>query len=210
GVGGRGTRVASYPSPPYGGIERWQVPAARHEPLADTESVPGGYFVNTEGSRCGGYTIVDGPAGNFATAWNALGGKAVAGPPVTGSWTAGGVGRQVIDGAVLVVTGDRSVVAAPVVPALAAAAPDAYRKALLPPVTEQPGGRRLTGGLTGGLTSGLTSGLTDGLTDGEVRARLTDPAIAAAYLGLPAPGARRLLGDPVGPATTMPDGQVRQ
>src|SRR5262249_60962976 len=104
------------------------------------------------------------------------------------------VGRQVVDGAVLVVTGDRSVAAAPVVPALAAVTPDAYRKALLPPVAEQPGGRRLT----------------DGLTDGEVRARLTDPAIAAAYLGLPAPGARRLLGDPVGPATTMPDGRVRQ
>src|SRR5262249_49958704 len=181
-----------------GGMGRGRVRPRRREPLTDTESVPGGYFVNTEGSRCGGFPIVDGPAGNFATAWNALGGKAVAGPPVTGSWTAGGVGRQVVDGAVLVVTGDRSVAAAPVVPALATAAPDAYRKALLPPVTEQPGGRRLTGGLT------------DGLTDGEVRARLTDPAIAAAYLGLPAPGARRLLGDPVGPATTMPDGRVRQ
>jgi hypothetical protein len=192
-----GTRLAAFPSTTYRGVELWRVPGERHDPLTDVEPVTGGSFVTTEGSRCGGFTVLDGVSGNFATGWAALGGKAVAGPPLSASWTAGERSYQVFDGAVLVAGGDRATSTFPIVGALAVAVPDAYRKAHLPPVTQSP--------------------TTRPSPDGAVLAALTDPAIAAAYLGSPAPGtsaglrrARALLGDPLGPPTRMPDGYVRQ
>jgi O-antigen/teichoic acid export membrane protein/4-amino-4-deoxy-L-arabinose transferase-like glycosyltransferase len=197
-VRAHGTRLAAVPSTTYHGLELWQVPTDRYDPLADTEPVPGGAFVTTDGSRRAGYPVLDGPFGGFATAWAALGGKGVAGPPVTARWTVDGTSRQVFDGAVLAAPAGRPVAAVPIVPTLSDRAPGAYRAAGLPPVTQPPARIRPT--------------------DDQVRARLTDPPIAAAYLGTGGPGggpgavgrARELLGDPVGPPASLPDGWVRQ
>jgi hypothetical protein len=132
----------------------------------------------------------------MATAWAALGGKSTTGPPMTAGWTGGGRTYQVFQGVVLAAGGDRVAGALPIVTAVAAAAPEAYRQANQPPVT--------------GSSSRQ-------LSDDDIRRRLTDPAIARAYLGMSLPAtaeavsrARDLLGEPVGPATVMPDGQVRQ
>ncbi len=169
-VRAHGTRLADFPSATYRGVQLWRVDPDPYDPLADVQSVPGGSFVHTTGSRCGGFPVVDGPTGPFASAWQDLGGKAVTGPPLTGSWSAGGTGRQVFDGAVLNAAADGSTSLAPIVRRLAAGAPRAYADAHLPP-------------LTGAST------------------------VDRAFESVPA---RRLLGDPVGPATPMPDGQVRQ
>jgi 4-amino-4-deoxy-L-arabinose transferase-like glycosyltransferase len=198
-VRSRGRLLASFASATYHGIQLWEVPADPYDPFADVETVPGGDFVTTVGSRCGGFPVLDGRDGAFSEGWDALGGKAVAGAPLTVSFPAGGGARQLFRGALLASDGTDGVRAAPIVAALAAARPDAWRQAQLPPV-----GRPAAGA---------------GTTDADVLALLTDPAIAAAYLqapeGGPAPAgatarARARLGDPLGPATTMPDGAVRQ
>ncbi|OJY39073.1 hypothetical protein [Pseudonocardia sp. 73-21] len=117
----------------------------------------------------------------FAAGVAALGGKGVVGAPVSGSFpTASGTTAQIFTGAVLTAEPGAPATAAPVVPRLATTA--AYRAAQLPPVTL-----------------------------GDPAGLLTDPAITAAYLrGGDAAAARARLGDPVGPPTPMPDGQVRQ
>jgi hypothetical protein len=159
--------------------------------------------VVTDVSRCGGYPVVNGATGDFASGWTNLGGKAVAGAPLTASWTSGGRSYQMFDGAVLVAGGDRSMATLPIVEALAVAAPDAYRAAHLPPVKTTSGGQRPP-------------------SDRSVLSLLTDPAIKAAYLDAGSAGTVRratrqaldrsasMLGKPLGPAVRMPDGQIRQ
>jgi O-antigen/teichoic acid export membrane protein len=196
-VTSNGTLVESFPSATYWGIELWEVPRDPYDPLVDVDPVENGEFVTTEGSRCAGFLVVDEPDGAVASAWHDLGGKAVVGPPATSRWTEGGDVRQVFAGAVLAAAAERTGAAVPLVEELAARYPDAYRDASLPPVSG--------------------TGVAD-RSDQQVRDLLTDPAIAAAYLGeppeSPTPGAleraRYLLGDPIGPATEMPDGVVRQ
>jgi hypothetical protein len=121
----------------------------------------------------------------------------VVGPPTTGRWAEGGEIRQAFAGVVMAASAERAGATVPIVGDLATRYPDAYRDALLPPVTESGSGGR---------------------SDQQVRDLLADPAIAAEYLGEP-PGsptqgalerARYQLGDPIGPPTEMPDGVVRQ
>jgi len=189
-VRAHGTKLASFPSTTYRGLELWQVPPDRYNPLAGVETISGGEFAITQGSRCGGFAVVNGQSGDLATGWATVGGKAFTGPPVTASWTVGDRSYQVFDGAALSVGSDPAISALPIVRQLAAAAPQAYREAQLPPVTEPLGG--------------------GALSDAELRSRLTDPAIAATYLDTAAGTLRALLGDPIGPAVLMPDGKVRQ
>jgi O-antigen/teichoic acid export membrane protein len=197
-VRAHGTRLVAVASTTYYGLELWQVPTDRRDPLADVEPVRGGSFVVTDGSRRAGFPVLDGLFGDFAATWAAVGGKSAAGPPVTARWTTDGTSRQVFDGAVLAAAAGQPVAAAPIVPQLSSTAPGVYRAAQLPPVTQPPGRIRPS--------------------DNQVRARLTDPPIAAAYLGTAGPGsapgpigrARDLLGDPIGPPTLMPDGWIRQ
>jgi hypothetical protein len=147
--------------------------------------------------------VVNGATGDFASGWTNLGGKAVAGAPLTASWSGGGRSYQMFEGAVLVAGGDRSMATLPIVEALAVAAPEAYRAAQLPPPTLTSAGRRAP-------------------SDRKVLSLLTDPAIKAAYLGAGPPSAARratretldraaaVFGEPLGPAVRMPDGQMRQ
>jgi hypothetical protein len=198
---GHGTRLASFASATYGGLELWEVPSDPFDPLADAEPAPGGVFVTTAGSRCGGHLVVDGPAGGFAAGWEDRGGKAVLGPPSTGTWSAEGRTTQLFLGGVLTAGADGApgglgpVTARPVVADLAAT--PGYAAAGLPPVT---------------APAGLDA------------SALTDPAIAAAYLrspgtpgvasapGTPAtfPQAQTRYGAPIGPPATAPDGSVAQ
>ena len=195
-VRAHGEQLATFPSATYRGIELWRVESSPYDPLADVEPIPDGSFVTTEGSRCGGYEVVNGPAGEFAGGWTALGGKALTGPPLTSSWTAGGQGFQALRGAVLVANGREPASAEPIVAELASRDPAQYRGANLPPVT----------------VSGVGQSL------GPVVDLLSDPQIATAYLGVPTADAtpdaveraRARLGSPLGPPATMPDGFVRQ
>lgn len=177
-VRAHGVRLAVFPSATYRGVEVWQVAGDPYDPLADSQSVADGLFVNTAGSRCGGFSVLNAPAGNFAAAWQRLGGKAAAGPPLTAAWPATSTpwsksasAMQVFDGAILTANSGHFVTAAHVVPWVAYAAPAAYEKLHLPPVT--------------GTMEPL------------------DPAFAAW------PG-RGELGSVIGPATSMPDGWIRQ
>jgi len=193
-----GVRLAAFPSMTYEGVELWRVDSDPYDALADVDPIKGGgTFVTTVGSRCGGFPVVDGPTGAFAAGWESLGGKAIVGPPVTKSWTQDGRSVQVFRGAVLT-SGGPAAAAQPVVATLASTRAAAYTAANLPPVTAGPGAApRATA---------------------EVLAQVTDPAIRAAYLGTtagnPTPEvverARTLFGDPIGPATRMGDGVLRQ
>jgi glycosyltransferase involved in cell wall biosynthesis/O-antigen/teichoic acid export membrane protein len=196
-VTANGTLVASFPSTTYRGIELWEVPRDPYDPLADVDPVENGVFVTTVGSRCAGFLIADRSDGAIASAWHDLGGKAVLGPPATARWAEGGEVRQVVAGAVLAASAERDGAALPLVEELAIRYPGPYGEAQLPPVTESAAADR---------------------SDRQVLDMLTDPAIAAAYLGEPpgsAPPAalergRYLLGDPIGPPAEMPDDAVRQ
>jgi hypothetical protein len=195
-VRANGEQLASFPSATYRGIELWRVESSPYDPLADVEPVPDGSFVTTEGSRCAGYEVVNGPAGEFGGGWTALGGKSMTGPPLSSSWTADGYGFQVLRGAVLTVEGQSPASTQAIVAELAARHPAQYRGAGLPPIT----------------VSGA------GAPAAQVLGLMSDPAIAIAYLGVPAPDAaadmvkraRDRLGSPLGPPATMPDGFVRQ
>lgn len=201
-VRANGTRLATFPSATYQGLELWRTPPDRYDPLTDVTPVPGGSFVVTEGSRCGGYRVVNGATGGFASGWTNVGGKALSGAPLTASWTSGGRTYQMFDGVVLVADGDRRTAALPIVEELAAAAPGAYRAAQLPPPGQRSAARPPS--------------------DFKVLSLLTDPAIAATYLGTGSAGsarsatpadvdrARALFGDPLGSPVRMPDGHIRQ
>ncbi len=194
----RGEKLASFVSVSHGEYELYRVAADPYDPLVGVERIENGVFVVTAGSlRCSGFAVVNGSSGEFEDAWNAAGGKAIVGSPVTGSWSVGERAYQVFAGLVLENSEDGTR-ALSIVPRLATAAPNAYRLAGLPPV-DSPSD-------------------SSGLTNEQVLARLSDPDLASAYLGAPRDGAttddveqaRRLLGDPIGPAALMPDGVVRQ
>ncbi|MFC5993594.1 ArnT family glycosyltransferase [Pseudonocardia hispaniensis] len=140
-VRARGTLLATFTSATYHGLQLWQTPLDPYDPLADIEPVPGGVFVGTDTTRCGGFPVLDGPRGAFSTAWQTLGGKAVLGAPMSRSWTAAGTSYQVFTGAVLSLDATGRASALPIVADLATADPAGYRAAGLPPVG---GGRGLT------------------------------------------------------------------
>ena len=195
-VKARGTLIERFPSKTYEGVELWEVPTDPYDPLADVNPIKDGTFVVTVGSRCGGFPVVDGPTGGFSSGWESLGGKALLGPPMSKTWTADGRTVQVFRGIVLDSDGT-TVTPLPVVAGVAAARPDLWTQAQLPPVTAPPAG--------------------------DVSGQVVDPAIRAAYFGSaefgsgaanPGPdviaAARARYGDPLGPATPMPDGVLRQ
>jgi 4-amino-4-deoxy-L-arabinose transferase-like glycosyltransferase len=193
-VKANGFRVESFASKTYQGIELWSVASDPYDPLADTDLIKDGKFVTTVGSRCGGFAVLDGPAGGFAGGWDELGGKAVAGPPLTGSWSQNGGSIQVFTGAALSASGQIAT-AMPIVATLASAHADVYNRADLPPVTQPTGSRK----------------------PADTLALVVDPAIRTASFGTadnpPAAAverARARFGDPIGPATQMGDGVLRQ
>jgi hypothetical protein len=98
-----GTRIADFPSAVYKTVQLWYVAASAYDPVADVVDISGGQYVNTVGSDCGGYTVTDGPHGSFYSAYQARGGKAVLGDPLS-QVTAAGRGKyeQLLDSAVLV------------------------------------------------------------------------------------------------------------
>jgi hypothetical protein len=179
-VRAHGTRLAAYPSATYQGLELWRVAGNPYDPAVGVERYPGGDFVITAGSRCGGFPVVDGRDSALNTGWRQVGGMAVAGAPLTAAWR-GQHAYQVFQGAVLKdPEGAPGPAVLPVVATLAAEHPVAYRAADLPP-------------LAGWRTPPAT-------------VRLSDPLMAAAYRGKLA----ELLGPPLGYATRMADGMVRQ
>jgi O-antigen/teichoic acid export membrane protein/4-amino-4-deoxy-L-arabinose transferase-like glycosyltransferase len=197
-----GRPLVVFPSRTYQGVQLWEVPSDQYEPSADVERINGGLFVNTVGSRCGGYAVRNDANGLFYREYEAMGGKGVVGAPISGSWREGDRTVQAFNSAVLE-AGQASaghapqVRARPAVAALAKDSPEIYARYQLPPIryhdTAPPAAK-------------------------VVLARLDDVRIARAYLGV-APAAatssdvaRALdhVGAPLGPATRMPDGAVRQ
>jgi O-antigen/teichoic acid export membrane protein len=177
-----GTRLASYPSQVYQTVQLWQVPSGPYDPAADLTDIPGGVYVNTTSSGCAGYPVT----GGFYAGYTALGGKAILGDPLSQA-TRGGSRQQLFDGAVLAATGLHAARALPIVAALASQAPEAYRRAALPPV------------------------LWD-LAPAQRPELLTDPSIAQTYLGgsplsqASYAAAVRRYGEPLGPPAAVPGG----
>src|ERR1019366_8956959 len=132
-----GRRLAIFPSSVYRTVQLWYVPASPYDPIADVVDISGGAYVNTVGSRCGGYTVANGSRGSFYSGYQAVGGKSMVGDPlsrVTGSGHGGH--EQLFDGIVLAnqsATGP-AVRGVPIVAMLAKGSPAAYREAGLPPV----------------------------------------------------------------------------
>jgi O-antigen/teichoic acid export membrane protein len=77
-----GQRIADYPSHLYQTVQLWHVPASPYDPLADAIDTADGVFVSTVGSHCGGYSVTNGPRGDFYAGYRALGGKGVVGDPL--------------------------------------------------------------------------------------------------------------------------------
>jgi len=166
--------------------------------VADVVDIPGGRYVNTVGSHCGGYTVTNGPHGSFYSAYQALGGKGLLGDPLS-QVTAAGRGRyeQFVAGAVLAAapaarpSARRAVRALPIVAMLAQRAPAAYRRAGLPPVYLR-------------------------ATAAERRGWLTNPSIRRAYLDGEGDSPRsyaaavRRFGEPLGPPVALPGAGVAQ
>ena len=192
-ISGHGQRVALFPSQVYGTVQLWHLPASPYDPVADVIDVPGGVYVNTVGSRCGGYSVTDGSGGLFYSAYQARGGKELLGDPLTRPGSGPGGREQLFDGLVLAASlrGSPAVVAVPVVAMLAKDSPAAYRQARLPPVDleARAAGRR------GWLTN---SAIRRTYLSGE---RLTDRSYAAAV---------RRYGEPLGPPALVPGAGVRQ
>jgi O-antigen/teichoic acid export membrane protein len=188
-----GQQVAVFPSKVYGTVQLWHVPASRYDPVADVMDISGGVYVNTVGSRCGGYTVTNGPQGSFYSAYQARGGKQMLGDPLSqpGSGPAGR--EQLFDGAVLAVSrpGKPAVRALPIVATLAKDSPAAYRRALLPRVDL-------------------------GASAAERLGWLTNPTIRRAYLGgerltkRSYAAAVQRYGEPLGPPVSVPGTGVRQ
>jgi O-antigen/teichoic acid export membrane protein len=189
-----GRRLAAFPSQVYKTVQLWYVPASPYDPVADLTDIVGGSYVNTVGSHCGGYTVTDGPAGLFYSAYRALGGKGVLGDPlsrVTGSGRGGH--EQFFDGVVLAdqPTTGLAVQALPIVAMLAKDSQAAYRQAGLPPV--------VTRGTAAGGRNWLTNAaIAHAYLDGDV----DSPAGYAAAV--------RRYGAPLGAPSALPGGGVRQ
>jgi hypothetical protein len=197
-----GRPLVVFPSNTYQGVQLWEVPSDQYDSAADVERIGGGVFVNTVGSRCGGYAVKNDANGLFYREYEAIGGKGVVGSPISSSWRQGDRTIQAFNSAVLEAAQPSAgrapqVRAIPAVATLATDSPEIYARYQLPPIQyhdrTQPAARVLLG-------------------------RLDDVRIARAYLGVaPAQAtasdvARALehLGAPLGPATRMPDGAVRQ
>jgi hypothetical protein len=153
-----------------------------------------GVYVNTVGSDCGGYTVTDGPRGQFYVAYQARGGKQLLGDPLSRPVGAGRAPvEQFFDAMVLATSGSggRAVHALPVVAMLAKDSPGAYRRARLPPVRSR-------------------------ATAAERRRWLTNPSITRAYLdGEPMTpssyaAAVRRYGEPLGPPAALSGAGVQQ
>jgi O-antigen/teichoic acid export membrane protein/4-amino-4-deoxy-L-arabinose transferase-like glycosyltransferase len=195
-----GSPLAAFPSLSHGGVQLWEVKSDQFDPAADNETIDGGVFVHTVGSRCGGYQIKDDPNGLFLREYGALGGKAVVGAPISRRWNDGERTYQAFNSVVLATRGAApgrppAVRPSATVAALASQSPDTYRRYQLPPIQYT------------------------ATADPEVvHARLNDVRIARAYLGVTREGATddhvthalTHLGAPLGPAVRMPDGAVRQ
>jgi len=189
-----GRQLAIFPSQVYKTVQLWYVLAAAHNPTADIIDISGGAYVNTVGSRCGGYTVTNGSRGSFYSEYQTLGGKAIAGDPLSrvANWSRGGY-QQLFDSVVLVdrPTTGVTVRALPIVKMLAKDSPAVYRRAGLPPIL--PSGAAVTG-----------------------RNLLTNRPIARAYLGgavnSPAryAAAVRRYGEPLGLPTPVPGGGIGQ
>jgi hypothetical protein len=190
-----GERLAVFPSETYKTLQLWYVPASRYDPFADVVDLPRGAYVYTVGSNCGGYTVTDGSQGSFYTGYQALGGKAVVGGPlsrVTGS-NQGGY-EQFFDGVVLAdqSASGLSVQALPIVAIMAEKFPAAYRQAGFPAFAQHP------------------------TATPERRAWLTNPVITRAYLNGEenSPGAYaaavQRYGQPLGPPSALPGGGASQ
>jgi O-antigen/teichoic acid export membrane protein len=196
-IRGHGTAVASFPSKTYDAVQLWHVPANDYDPLADMEYVPGGIYINTVGSRCGGMTVTDRPRGNFFTSYMSHGGKALLGKPLTRVTGYNGQVFQIFEGVVLAAPSPAETaepVALPILPELATRAPAIYRRLMLP-------------SLSGPNLSASRS---------QRQAWLSDPAIAKVFLGTDASspqgfdaGVQRF-GLPLGPVTILPNGWVAQ
>jgi O-antigen/teichoic acid export membrane protein len=190
-----GTLVRDFPSHTYWHVQLWHVKTSRFDPAADIQPVVGGFFVNTKGSSCGGYRVVNAGDRTFFDGYQELGGKPVLGRPLSSAWWRGAVEYQLFDTLELQDGGPGSARPAPLVTALANDRPDLLLGAGLP--------------------------LPDRSADPSVsttRALVTDPWIAEIYLGTdPAraddetwAAALRRWGAPLAPASIMADGEVRQ
>ena len=193
-ITGHGRRLADFPSQVYKTVQLWYVPASPYDPVADVVDIPGGNYVSTVGSRCGGYTVTNGPHGSFYSAYQALGGKALLGDPLSQVTAIGpGTYEQLIDGVVLAGTpaAGPAVRALPIVAMLANRAPAAYRRAGLPPAYLR-------------------------ATAAQRPGWLTNPSISRAYLDgeRDSPGgyaaAVRRFGEPLGPPVKLPGAVVGQ
>jgi hypothetical protein len=193
-ITGHGRRLADFPSQVYKTVQLWYVPASPYDPVADVVDIPGGNYVSTVGSRCGGYTVTNGPHGSFYSAYQALGGKALLGDPLSQVTAIGpGTYEQLIDGVVLAGTpaAGPAVRALPIVAMLANRAPAAYRRAGLPPAYLRAKAAQRPGWLT-------------------------NPSISRAYLDgeRDSPGgyaaAVRRFGEPLGPPVKLPGAVVGQ
>ncbi len=192
-ISGSGRRLALFPSQVYGTVQLWYVPASPYDPVADVTDISGGVYVNTVGSRCGGYTVTDGPGGLFYSAYQARGGKELLGDPLSRPGSGPGGREQFFDGMVLAVSrpGSPAVGALPIVAMLAKDSPAAYRRATLPPVRLHASAAARRGWLT---NPAIRRAYLDGKS-------LTDRSYAAAV---------RRYGEPLGPPAAVSGAWVRQ
>lgn len=190
-----GRLIRDFESHTYWRVQLWQVHASRFDPFADVQPVVGGFFVNTNGSACGGYRVVNRDDRTFFDAYQRLGGKPRIGRPVSSPWVVGETTHQAFDTLVLSDAGRGPTIAVPIVERLAATSPGVLAAATLPIPTWS-------------AKEGMAA----------ARELVVDPSIARAYLGVhpevagPATWNRAIerWGAPLGPARTMADGLVRQ
>jgi O-antigen/teichoic acid export membrane protein len=190
-----GQRLVIFPSQVFKTVQLWHVPASPYDPAADVTDIAGGIYVNTASSDCGGHTVTNGPGGSsFYSAYQARGGKAVLGDPLSQPADSGRSGReQFFDGMVLAVSpsGRPAVRPLPIVATLAKDSPAAYRRALLPPVYSH-------------------------ASAAERRGWLANPAITHAYLGgkpmtqRSYAAAVQRYGEPLGPPVALPGNGISQ
>ncbi|MGH3185841.1 MAG: polysaccharide biosynthesis C-terminal domain-containing protein [Streptosporangiaceae bacterium] len=189
-----GRRVITFPSQVYKTVQLWYVPINPYSPVADVTDIFGGVFVNTTATDCGGYTVTNGPAGDFYSAYAALGGKGMLGDPLSRVTMSARSGQeQLFDAIVLAATPGAGAPphALPIVARLASGAPAAYRRAGLPPVASA-------------------------ASAAQRRRWLTNPAIARAYLdgqkddAASYKAAVRRYGKPLGRPAVLPGGEIGQ
>ena len=193
-IQGHGKKLDSFPSQVYKTVQLWYVPASPYDPAADIVNVPGGVFVNTVGSHCGGYTVIDGRLGSFYSEYQALGGKGVLGDPLSRVTASNQDGRvQLFDGAVLAGRPNtRSPIRPlPIVAMFANKSLTAYQRAGLPAIVP-------------------------GATTTQRLGWLTNLAIRRTYLDSDVDTLRaysaavRRYGQPLGPPSEMPGGVISQ